>query len=126
MELRVLVMGLHGLVGEMIEAAVETHPGLVLVRAPDTSDVHAAIGATQPDAIVVGTSDARLGPSWMAGLRGRPGLRVVALDALRGTGVLYEMRPYAVPLGDVSPADVVTAIDTPPRDPRAGTEASRD
>jgi hypothetical protein len=125
-ELRVLVMGLDGLVGEMIRAAVEARPGLVLVRAPDTSDVYAAIGATQPDAIVVGTGDAGLGPWWMAGLRARPGMRVVALDALRGTGVLYEMRPHAVPLGDVSPADIVTAIDTPPRDPRTGTEASRD
>lgn len=106
------VMELPGLIGEMIEAAVEAQPGLLLVRAPDTSDVQEAIGTTDPDVLVVGTSDARLASSSLEALQLRPGLRVVALDPVRGTGVLYEMRPHAVALGDVSPADIVTAIQT--------------
>jgi hypothetical protein len=122
----VVVMGPPGLVGEMIEAAVEARPGLLLVRAPDTSDVQKAIGATDPHVLVVETSDARLAPSWLEALQARPGLRVVTLDPVRGTGILYEMRPHAVALGDVSPADIVTAIETPPRDPEVLTEASKD
>jgi hypothetical protein len=125
-ELRIFVMGLPGLVGEMIEAAVEARPGLLLVRAPRTSDVQKAIRATEPHVVVVGTSDARLAPSWLEALQARPGMRVVTLDPVRGTGVLYEMRPHAVALGDVSPADIVTAIETPPRDPTILTEASKD
>ena len=119
-------MGLPGLVGEMIEAAVEARPGLLLVRAPDTSDIRKAIGAADPHVLVVGTSDAHLAPSWLEVLQARPGLRVVTLDPVRGTGILYEMRPHAVALGDVSPADIVTAIETPPRDPGMLTEASKD
>jgi hypothetical protein len=107
-------MGLPGLVGEMIEAAVEARPGLLLVRAPDTSDVRAAIGATDPHVLVVGTADVRLATSWLEALQARQGLRVVTLDPVRGTGVLYEMRPHAVALGDVSPAAIVTAIQTRP------------
>jgi hypothetical protein len=119
-------MGLPGLVGEVIEAAVEARPGLRLVRAPDTSDMRKAIAAVDPHVLVVGTSDARLAPSWLEVLQARPGLRVVTLDPVRGTGVLYEMRPHAVALGDVSPADIVTAIETPPRNPGIVTEASKD
>ena len=119
-------MGLPGLVGEMIEAAVEARPGLLLVRAPDTSDIRKAIGAVEPHVLIVGTSDARLAPSWLEVLQARPGLRVVTLDPVRGTGVLYEMRPHAVALGDVSPADIVTAIETPPHDPGMLMEAWKD
>lgn len=126
MELRVLVMGLPGLAGEMIEAAVEARPGLVLVRAPDSSDLDRAIRTTRPDFLVVGTGDARLATLWPAALRSRPGLRVVTLDPLRGTGILYEMRLHAVVLGEVSPADIVTAMDTPPREPGIRPETPRD
>ena len=121
-----VVMRLPGLVGEMIEAAVEARRGLILVRAPDTSDLQKAIAATDPHVLVVDTSDAHLAPSWLEALQARPGLRVVTLDPVRGTGVLYEMRPHAVALGDVSPADIVTAIQARACDPGILTKASKD
>jgi hypothetical protein len=36
------------------------------------------------------------------------------------------MRPHAVALGDVSPADIVTAIQTPPCDPGTLADPSKD
>ncbi len=120
--LRVLVMGLPGMVGEMIEAAVDAQPSLLLVHAPMETQPPQAIEQADPHVVVVGTDDASLLPAWLEALSVRAGLRVVAVDPVHGRGVLYEMRPHAVALGDVSPSDIVAAIQTPRCDPTQATE----
>jgi hypothetical protein len=108
--LRVMVIGLGGLVGEMIEAAVDAEPGLRLVRCAAEADPGSAIREADPHVVVVASPDERLPPVWVRVLSDRPGIRVVAVDPDRGSGVLYEMRPHAVPMGDVSPADIVSVL----------------
>lgn len=117
---RVIVIGLPGVVGDMIEAAVEAQPGMLLVRHPDATDPRLAIGYSEPHVLVVGTADDRLPPPWLDALHARPGLRVVTVDPVHGTGVLYEMRPHAVALGDVAPVDIVAAIQRGRCEPLVG------
>ena len=108
--IRVMVIGPRGVVGDMIEAAVEAEPGLALLRYEPSADPARAMRDADPDVVVVEASAEGIGPSWLHILASRPGLRVLTVDPERGTGVQYEMRPHAVPLGDVSPADIVTLI----------------
>lgn len=110
-----LVFGLPGMLGEMIEAAVEAQAGLLLVRAPDATDLPFALGTINPHVLIAGAADDRLRPQWLEALHTRPGLRIVTVDRTRGTGVLYEMRPHAVALGEVSPGEIAVTISALPR-----------
>jgi hypothetical protein len=116
-QIRVMVIGLGGVVGEMIEAAVEAEQRLALVRCEAGADPAGAISEARPHVVVVEASDYGIPPSWLRVLARCPGLRVLAVDPERGTGVQYEMRPHAVPLGDVSPADIVALIQSMPEQP---------
>jgi hypothetical protein len=113
--LHVMVLGLRGVVGDMIEAAVEAEPGMTLARYPAALDPAMAIRVADLDVLVVGSPGGELPRTWHDMLLRDPGLRVVAVDPERGTSVLYEMSPRAVQLGDVAPADIVAAIGRLPK-----------
>lgn len=111
-ELRASVIGPRGLVAEMIEAAIAAEPGVTMVPFdPGTAIERSSGDRRRPHVVVVIESSAvGLAESWRELMAAGPGITILAVDAARGTGIEYEMRPHAVLLGEVSPDDIVTVI----------------
>ena len=59
-----MVLGLRGVVGDMIEAAVEAEPGMTLARYPAALEPATAIRVTDLDVLVVGSAGGELPRTW--------------------------------------------------------------
>jgi chemotaxis response regulator CheB len=106
------VIGPRGLVTELIEAAIAAEPGVTMVPFDPRAAVERPAGERRgPDVVVVIESSGQRGAeSWRELMAAGPGIRILTVDAARGTGIEYEMRPHAVLLGEVSPEDIVSVI----------------
>ena len=94
--LRVLVIDLPQLLRDLVEQRVAAQPDMELggrLAEPSADD---------PDVVVCGGAGHGL-------LAGRTRLKVLGIDE-GGRACLYELREHAVPIGEVSPDQVVDAI----------------
>jgi hypothetical protein len=62
------------------------------------------------DVVIFGTSDAGLPPGCAELMRERPKTRVLTVERNGRAAFLYELRPYAVPLGEASPSKLLDAV----------------
>lgn len=68
------------------------------------------VRSTAPDVLVLGVSEADPTAQLLPLLAERASMSVVGIDAARGVGHVFELRPNRIALGAVSPEDVATAI----------------
>lgn len=111
MSIRVLLVALPRIMREIVEHAFAEAPDLDIVGSVDgLAALDATFDKAQPDVLVVGLdqeSDARqLDPY----LYRDPRLTCFAIAGDARSAFLYELRPSAKPLGDVSPEGLVRAI----------------
>ncbi len=108
--LRVLIREMPPLLRDLVEDAVSTQQDMELLpdRRPTWPRVHAFDG---PHVIVTAASDleqsATAATEW---LRWVPTARVVVIDTSGARSMLYELRPHAVPLGELSREQLVHVI----------------
>ena len=83
-------------------ALVGEHPAdAPLVRVVEEGDA---------DVVIFGTTDVGLPPDCAELMHKRPKTRVLTVERNGRAAFLYELRPYAVPLGEVSPSKLLDAV----------------
>lgn len=105
----ILLCGLPLLLGDLIARIVDTEPDLAIVgTVSDENVLSATLDQTGARVLVVGMTGADL-PSAVGDLLfDYPGLRLVGISAEGHRGFLYELRPHAVALGEISPQLLVS------------------
>jgi hypothetical protein len=98
--IRVMLMELPRLLESMLEAALATEPGLELIGAGPGPP--AAEDRELPDLIIVGLRAGRLPSSVERLLRDRATPRVLGVEAEDARACLYELRPQATSLGQLT------------------------
>lgn len=109
--IRILMVKVPGILGEIITEVVADEPDMEIVGAvTDYNELLPAARATSADAVIIGLEDGELPDICEKLLDERP--RVVLLG-VHGDGrhaFVYALRPGRVAIGDVSPADLVDGI----------------
>lgn len=101
---------------EIVETVIADEPDLELVTSRAAVDDGGDLELASVDVLITGRDD----PAWAAALlRRQPTLRVLALTRGGKEGLLYELRPQRVALGEVSPRQLLAEI----RNRRTGSAA---
>ena len=112
--MRIVLVDMPPLLREIVRETASREPDLEVVREHEAGiDLRAAVERDDPDFLIVGSEEATEGAvaSLVAG-----GRRLRALE-VRSDGresVLYELRPYRVRLGEISPDTLLQTIRTSP------------
>ena len=110
---RIVLVGLPQLTCDLIsEALVNAREGSIVAAVPEPRGLRELIASTGANVLIFGTEEAGLsGPiAELISSLSPPEAVVIPID---GSGVvLHVVRPVAVPLGDVSGAELVNAIAT--------------
>jgi len=110
-QIRILLVDLSRLVGEMVERAVASQGDMVVVGRPTTvGELVQRAGETEPDVVIAGFHDSRLPAAYLELLLEHPRMKVLGLQEHEGQAWLYELRPEQIEIGEVSPDDVVHTI----------------
>lgn len=106
---RVFVMGLTGMLSEVVQAVVSSHPTLLLVGDSPVMDFDQA-AASRPD-IVVAPLDRLTDGELTAFLSARRRTGVLGLAGDARTADLYEMRPHRTRLGELGTEALAIVLD---------------
>jgi hypothetical protein len=109
--IRVLFARMPNLLTDILSCMVASEPDMIIGgRLREGEDVQAAIRRTRSNVIVVGESadDARREYGLL--LMRRPKIKVLAICGDGRTGLLYELRPKRIPLGEMSADTLREAI----------------
>ncbi len=111
---RIVLIDMSPLLREIVRGVLIGEPDLEVVGEHDAPvDVRETVERDDADFVIVGTDSAA--ETWMRSLVG-PDRGVRALE-VRSDGrecVLYELRPHRVPLGEISPATLLSTIRAVP------------
>ena len=98
------------IVREMLERTIDEQPDMLLVGVAEREQLLASTRAAEPDFVVVGVEGDDPPDDCRCLLAEQPHLRVLGVEANAGTAYLYELRPSKLPIGEVAPQEIVTAI----------------
>jgi len=98
---------------EIVRKVLTREPDLEVVGAVSSlDDFDYALAIHQADVVVAGVSGTHSGREFDPLLRAHPAVRVFSLQGDGRQTVLHEMRPHSVPLGNVTPEELIDAIRT--------------
>lgn len=105
------MLGMPRMLRDLLGGIVGPEPDMEIVgEAEDEGDVPAAIGRTGAEFLIVGLNGSDLPPVSAPVLFQRPDVTVFGLSTEGRQGYLYELRPHAVPVGEVSPGLLLDII----------------
>ena len=111
--IRVLLSGLSGFRGAVVERIIAAQPDMTLVSDfIDDDTLLSGRAADLADVVIVAMDGDRIPALCGPLLYGHPNLRVLAMEDHGGDAVMYELRPHRMFLGDVSPEGLVAAVRT--------------
>src|SRR5262245_21355173 len=94
----------------VITGALARFPDMVVAgRAATAHDLASKVKSTQADAVMMQSADPDCVADFEPLLRGFPALRVVAIAADGNSGFLHELRPFSLPLPELS-AEVLSSV----------------
>jgi hypothetical protein len=111
---RVVVIGrrmLRDLVTRLLTDCVD----IEVVAAERDTPLTRAVDEAGAAFVIVGNGDAELGKACTTLLDERPHVRALAIVDEGRNGFLFEMRPHRIPLGELSPEALVSAMRTTAR-----------
>ncbi len=98
---------------EIVRKVLSREPDLEVVGAVSSIyDLDHALAIRQADVVVAGLAGSSSGREFDPLLRAYSRLRVFSLEGDGRRTVLHEMRPHSVPLGNVTPEELIDAIRT--------------
>ena len=111
--IRILLAEVPRMLREIIESVIAGQHDMSIVGAIDTRDrVATALGQTPADVVIVGLRTGETAATLDPMLFEQPRLKMLAIGSNGRSSSLYELRPYTIPLGDVSPQGLIDAIRT--------------
>ncbi len=114
MTTRIVLVGLPRILREIVEHALHDEPDMAVIGAVPTLDeldaALAALGALEPDVLVVALGAESEAPRLDRFLYAMPRLACLAIAGDARRAFLYELHPRATPLRDVSQDGLVQAI----------------
>lgn len=110
---RVLIVGLSKLVGEMLEASFAKRPGTKLVGAAERlDDLSDRIRDTNADVVIVRLEHSRLPPACREFMWDRARVKLLGVEETDGSARLYRLLPDITELGDVPPEELADLVET--------------
>jgi DNA-binding NarL/FixJ family response regulator len=108
---RVLLIDMAPMTREIIRRTLARARDIALVG-EDLADepVEQVLSDVEADVVIFGTTDTRLPASASELMKARPRTRVLTVERNGRAAFLYELRPYAVPLGEASPSTLLDAV----------------
>lgn len=100
-EIGILLVGLPRMLVDLLASIVRSEPDLRIVGEFAELDPSAALSRRDVGFVIVG-ADAALPDVWGPAMRARPDVGVLGLSDRSGSAYLYELRPQAVPVGELS------------------------
>jgi hypothetical protein len=111
---RVLLFDMPRLMRDLVHAAVDDDPDLELVgEAADVSALSAAINDTGADLLILPASESELPEAAADAFDSRPVLKILVLTGAGEPAFLWELAPWRVSLGDLSPTRLRAALREP-------------
>jgi hypothetical protein len=102
-QIRILLARMPAMLIDILSHVVASELDMMVAgRIEDEEDLLAATRRTRADVLLVGQTAEDERGKYGSLLRGRPNLKVVAIASDGKTGLLYELRPQRVPLGELS------------------------
>lgn len=113
--IRILLAEMPRMMRDIVERAVSTQPDMQIVgfapaRVGAPSAAPSRLVDADADVVIVGVASAQEARAYDPVLFDRPHLRILAITGDGRGAFLYQLRPQAVPIGDVSPQGLVDAI----------------
>ena len=100
------------MLGDIVRDAIAREPALELLPMAESTNVH-EWRRTDPDVIVVSTPDIQRLSHVGHWLNRCPRARIVVIETSGREAVMYELQPYATPLGALSPEQLIAVIRNP-------------
>jgi hypothetical protein len=115
---RLLLFGVPRLMSDLVHAAIDDQPDLELVGdANDASTLATKINDTRPDLLILPANEHELPAAAAAAFDSRPLLKILVLMGDGEPAFLWELAPWRVSLGGLSPTRLRAAL----REPRKWT-----
>jgi chemotaxis response regulator CheB len=109
--LRILLSGMSNMLASVVTGVLARLPDMIVAgRAEAGDDLIAKIRSTQADVVMLQSDDPGHAAAYEPMLRGFPVLKVVAIAADGNSGFLHEMRPFSLPLPELSGEVLLTAL----------------
>ena len=110
-QVRVLVAQLPGMLSDIICKLLASEENIELVgEVTEAQELLGVMDRTGADVVILGLEDSELPARANQLLSEHPACRVLGVAGDGRAAFLYELRPYRVPLGEVSPEVLVKAI----------------
>jgi AmiR/NasT family two-component response regulator len=110
-EIRVIVGAVPQLLGEIITLALAREVGVrVVAEADDEAALVDVCTRVRPDVVVLGSPDDDAQAIGHRLLQRCPLAKVIALTLNGRSAFLFELRPYKLPLGELSPSELGQVI----------------
>lgn len=110
MATRVLLLGMPTMLGQILRRIAADAPELdVVAELPDVELDSPEVLTAEPDVVIAG-ADRATEEAVASLLYQRRGLRVLGISADGRHGILYEMRPHRILLGELAPATLIAAV----------------
>lgn len=119
--IRIALVELLPLLRGIVEEVISAQPDMEVVPQDSRMMKLASIDEADPDVVILGREDTSLTSRL---LRMRPNLKVLAVAMDGREGVLFELRPRRVDLGEISPQKLVNVIRETTKAPGAWTAVS--
>jgi DNA-binding NarL/FixJ family response regulator len=108
--IRILLSEMTPMLLDIVTQTIATQPDLSIIgKVGRNEDLPEAVERTKPDVIVTSDRIARR-EQYAKLLHERPRLKVLEIVRNKGYGILYEMHPRRVPLGELSPMSLLDVI----------------
>ncbi|MET0458517.1 MAG: hypothetical protein ABW195_04680 [Ilumatobacteraceae bacterium] len=111
---RVLLFDIPRLMSDLVRAVVDETPDIELVgEATDVAALTSAINDTGPDVLILSASEFELPATATDAFDNRPELKILVLTGDGEPSFLWELAPWRVSLGQLSPARLRAALSEP-------------
>lgn len=108
--INVLVAEMPRVQAELIESFVTQTDDIALFRLHEYASLSQALRETRADVVLLDTGASDLPAPYVELMRAHARVKLLAIEAGGRRGSLFELRPYRVPLGEVSPERLLEAI----------------
>ena len=108
---RVLVLGMPAMLRQVIEEGLSGEPGVVVVEQHSAgAGAEARVREARADFVIVPLDEEAGEPRINELLTEHPGIAVLGVSSDGRRGLLYEMRPHKVPIGELSRQALLDAV----------------